>query len=165
MSVHPASKPESLTLSAPHGSQQLPIEHHPQLYIVGGDVVLSARTGIPPTGLCEPQNSPEPPKIVLFRVHKGILSHNSAVFNNIFLDATAPAGDTYDEALVVPMIGDRAEDLAQLLMCLYKPWRVLPKLSILCAKLTAKRVSQLSRIPAARSRQTSPPERRDPPNG
>ena len=99
----------------------LPVEQHPRLYFPDGDVILSARTAIPVSGLCFTESQDAPPRILLFRVHKAILSHHSPAFKNMFLDAVASAGDTYDGAPLVPMVGDRAEDLAQLLTYLYDP--------------------------------------------
>ena len=136
--LHLTSSSEPSSHSPPHGADEnrLPIEHHPHLYIASGDVILSAQTGIPSSGLSEPQDPNVSPKTILFRVHKAILSLHSSAFENVFLDAIASAGDTYDGVPVVPMIGDRAEDLAQVLMCLYKPQCVLLKSPILLSQLT-----------------------------
>ena len=100
---------------------RLPVQHHPLLYFPDGDVILSAQTAIPFHGLCYTEPQYASPIVLLFRVHKAILGHHSPAFKNMFLDATASAEDTYDGASVVPMIGDRAEDLAQLLTYLYDP--------------------------------------------
>ena len=102
---------------------RIPIEQHPQLYFDDGDIILSAQTAIPVSGLCYIEAPDAPPKVFLFRVHKVILSHHSPAFKNMFVVATTSAGDTYDG--VPPMIGDRAEDLVQLLTYLYNPRCVL----------------------------------------
>ena len=93
---------------------RLPVEQHPRLYFPDGDVILVR-------GLCFTESQDAPPRILLFRVHKAILSHHSPAFKNMFFDAVASAGDAYDGAPLVPMVGDRSEDLAQLLTYLYDP--------------------------------------------
>ena len=88
----------------------VPAERHPTLYFPTGDVVLSASidTGGPPT-------------TQLFRVHKFLLMHHSTAFANMFTDAAADPGETYDGVPIVQMEGDDAEDLATLLNYLYNP--------------------------------------------
>ena len=99
----------------------LPVEHHPRLYLAGGDVVLAAKTSpsidLPPTA----GQAPEPPKYWLFRIDKFTLSRHSTAFNDLFTVASAAAGDTYDGVPLVPMPGDRAQDLALLLLYVYYP--------------------------------------------
>ena len=75
---------------------RIPIEQHPQLYFDDGDIILSAQTAIPVRGLCYIEAPDAPPKVFLFRVHKVILSHHSPALKNMFVVATASAGDTYD---------------------------------------------------------------------
>ena len=86
-----------------------------RLYFHDGDVVLAAQTS-PPT-----RNHSEPSPLLLFRVHKTTLSHNSTAFANMFADASSSAGETYDGVPLVHLEGDKAEDLALLLAFLYYP--------------------------------------------
>ena len=88
-----------------------PAERHPTLYFTNGDVVLSASVD---AAVGRPQSR-------LFRVHKFLLMHHSTTFANMFADATAGPGETYDGVPIVKMEGDDAEDLAKLLNYLYNP--------------------------------------------
>ena len=84
-------------------------ERHPTLYFSDGDVVLSASTG------------GTTPEFQVFRVHKFLLKHHSPTFANMFLDADAEPGESYDRVPMVALQGDKAEDVALLLNYLYNP--------------------------------------------
>ena len=99
----------------------LPIERHPELYLLPGDVVLVARTSPNTDDLLSEEQDDAAPKYWLFRVHKFMLSHHSVAFANLFADANAASGDIYDGVPLVRMEGDRAQDLALLLTYLYYP--------------------------------------------
>ena len=88
---------------------------HQRLYFHDGDVVLAAQTSL----LTRDDSEPSP--LLLFRVHKITLSHNSPAFANMFADASSSAGETYDGVPLVHLEGDKAEDLALLLAFLYYP--------------------------------------------
>ena len=100
---------------------ELPFEHHPDLYLPAGDVVLAARTSPSTDDLPSTRREDVTPKYWLFRVHKFLLSHHSATFANLFADASASAGEMYDGVPLVRMEGDRAQDLALLLTYMYYP--------------------------------------------
>ena len=88
----------------------VPAERHPTLYFPTGDVVLSASI-----------DTAGPARTQLFRVHKFLLMHHSTTFSNMFTDATAGPGESYDGVPIIQMEGDDAEDLAKLLNYLYNP--------------------------------------------
>ncbi|KAM5546236.1 hypothetical protein V8D89_000362 [Ganoderma adspersum] len=88
----------------------VPAERHPTLYFPNGDVVLSASI-----------DSAGPPRTQLFGVHKFLLIHHSTTFANMFTDAAAGPGETYDGVPIIQMEGDDADDLATLLNYLYNP--------------------------------------------
>lgn len=90
------------------------LERHPQLYFLDGDIVLTAKVSEPSTS-----SAASPSKYQLYRVHRPVLRHNSAVFANLFADATSE--DLYDGVPLVMMVGDAAEALASLLMFIYNP--------------------------------------------
>ncbi len=87
-----------------------PLERHSTLYFSDGDVVLAASTSNGTT-----------PGSQVFRVHKFLLKHHSPTFANMFLDADAASGESYDGVPMVKLQGDKAEDLALLLNYLYNP--------------------------------------------
>ena len=104
------------------------LERHPQLYFEDGDVVLAAElpqaaveqgSANQPTDEGDPPATP-PPKYQLFRVHKTILGIHSAVFANMFMDASPVQIEVHDGAPFVTMIGDSAEPLAKLLSLVYQ---------------------------------------------
>lgn len=86
------------------------LEKHPRLYLPDGDVVLAAK---------RLASAAEPPHLQLFRVHKPILRHHSAVFANMFGDATL--GETFEDVPMVKLAGDDADGVALLLTFLYYP--------------------------------------------
>ena len=92
------------------------IEPHGQLDFSDGDILLLAQSSLVVLGR---------PHYLLFRVHKCMLRHHSAVFDNMFEDAVCGA-DTYDGIPLVHMPGDEAEDLARILTYLYNPSYVPP---------------------------------------
>ncbi|KAI0367347.1 hypothetical protein BV20DRAFT_1000884 [Pilatotrama ljubarskyi] len=108
-------------------------ERHPELYFTDGDVVLQARL-LSANGEIQHQ---------LFRVHKAILSFHSATFRNMFADASAVLGPTYDNHPVVDM-PDNAEDLARLLDCVYHPSRYLGRGSQVQVTLELPRAVRLA---------------------
>ncbi|KAL1938734.1 hypothetical protein VTO73DRAFT_11337 [Trametes versicolor] len=87
------------------------VERHPELYFPTGDVALRAAFPSTPGSV---------PRFQIFRVHKVILGLHSAAFSNLFADASAGLGPTYDDVPMVEM-PDRADDLAGLLDCVYNP--------------------------------------------
>ena len=93
----------------PNSMTEAPPERHPTLYFSDGDVVLAASADGPPPGS------------QLFRVHKFLLKHHSPTFANMFLDADAETGESYDGVPMVQLQGDKAEDIALLLNYLYNP--------------------------------------------
>ena len=92
------------------------LERHPTLYFSDGDVVIAASTD----GATRDPESATPVSQV-FRVHKFLLKHHSPTFANMFLDADAASGESYDGVPMVELQGDKAEDLALLLNYLYNP--------------------------------------------
>lgn len=93
------------------------LEPHPELYREDGDVVLQA-----------PMSSKDkPPKFQLFCIQKALLSAHSVVFHNLFVDASANLGSTYEGRPLINMPDDAA-DLAHLLLYLYDPSCVLVSL-------------------------------------
>lgn len=81
------------------------LKHHPELYFSDGDVVLSA------------QNAAQ--TLVMMRIHRFTLCHNSPVFADMFaLPAAQGVNAVYDGVPVVDM-PDAAEDLAGVLGILY----------------------------------------------
>lgn len=91
------------------------LEQHPDLYLEDGDVILAAKRA------STPKSDEEPPKYILFRVHKFLLKHHSPTFSNFFADANAAPTEVYDGVPLVEMHGDNAEDFAMLLTYLYNP--------------------------------------------
>ena len=88
--------------------QQLIGERHPKLYLVDGDIVLSAKKATDGS-------------IVLFRVDKVLLCRYSAIMKNILsIPSDAAANESYDGFVRVEMPDD-AEDLERLLTVLYEP--------------------------------------------
>ena len=80
---------------------------HPKLYFPDGDIVLSAVQSATNT-------------LVYFRVDIVYLRRSSAVLRDLLSLPSCPeANETYDGVLLVHTSGDRAEDLAQLLLALY----------------------------------------------
>ena len=87
------------------------VERHPQLDFSDGDILLLAQSSVGIRGH---------PKYLVFRIHKFMLRHHSAIFDNMFEDATSGA-DVYNGVPLVQMAGDNAEDLALILTYLYNP--------------------------------------------
>lgn len=86
------------------------LELHPELYREDGDVVLQA-----------PMSSKDnPPKFQLFCIQTALLSAHSVVFHNLFADASANLGSTYEGRPLINMPDDAA-DLTHLLLYLYDP--------------------------------------------
>ncbi|KAH9934530.1 uncharacterized protein BXZ73DRAFT_89614 [Epithele typhae] len=85
-----------------------PVTHHPRLYFDNGDIVLIAPRLSTTSSPCA------------FRVHKHVLSDQSAIFSHLFEDAAPERSDMHDG---VPLIhlGDDAEDISLLLTSLYFP--------------------------------------------
>lgn len=86
-------------------------ERHPELYYPTGDVILSAP--LPPA-----EGSDR--RLQVYRVHKAYLGVQSVFFCNLFADASAVGGPTYDDLPMLEML-DRADDLSGLLDCIYNP--------------------------------------------
>lgn len=81
-----------------------------QLYFPDGDVILSASTG----------SAGGVQQIQLFRVHKFLLSHHSAVFRDMFSLPPSDANETVDGVPVVAL-QDNVEPLERVLNVLYNP--------------------------------------------
>lgn len=92
-------------------------ERHTSLYLPDGNIVLEATS--------ELDNPDVSRRVVLFRVHKSVLSRQSEVFADMFgLPASsASASESYDGVPVVEL-PDSAEDVESLLEVLYDPWYV-----------------------------------------
>lgn len=86
-------------------------ERQPDLYYPTGDVILSAPL--------QPAEGSEH-RLQLYRVHKAFLGIQSVFFANLFADASAGNGPTYDDLPMLEM-PDRADDLSGLLDCIYNP--------------------------------------------
>lgn len=99
-------------------SEDSPVrEHHASLYIKDGNIVLSATS--------EGSTTDGARRLVLFRVHKGVLSRQSQVFADMFglPPEVENASDIYDGAPLVEM-PDSVEDVESMLQVLYDPWYV-----------------------------------------
>lgn len=114
-SVYPAILPTLLLFCHTRldKTSKSPFERHPTLYFPNGDIVLSASID---SGR---DSSDAPPKTQLFRVHKFLVTHHSAMFANMFSDADPGSGESYDGVPMVELQGDKAQDLALLLNYLY----------------------------------------------
>ncbi|EIW56220.1 uncharacterized protein TRAVEDRAFT_60167 [Trametes versicolor FP-101664 SS1] len=95
-------------------------ERHPELYYPTGDVILSAP--LPPSAESSER------RLQVYRVHKAYLGVQSIFFCNLFADASAGGGPTYDDLPMLEM-PDKADDLSGLLDCIYNPHHYLSRRS------------------------------------
>lgn len=91
--------------------EEIQTKRHPTLYYSDGDIVLSAQS-----------ETESPPAMVLFRVDKLFLSRHSDIFRDMFAVVSSDnMEERYDDAPLVRMPGDKAEDLAMLIEVIYDP--------------------------------------------